>query len=150
MDFGTLRYTGWLADGKINVSDEPPVHRPSPQVAAAGDSRSCPVCTRPNGCGVAEAGPEAAATCWCFAAKVSRELLDWVGARGLDGHCLCAGCAAGKVPSPCVGTCRLDDTRAFCVGCGRTVDEISAWSSFGPVDKAAVLLRLRVEQQQYG
>jgi predicted Fe-S protein YdhL (DUF1289 family) len=35
---------------------------------------------------------------------------------------------AGPVPSPCVDICRLDEATGWCVGCGRTMDEISAWA----------------------
>ncbi len=101
----------------------------------------CPICARANGCGVAQGGANGA--CWCFSVQVSRELLDWVEARGLNGRCLCADCAAGDVPSPCIGECRLDDANASCLGCGRTVAEITGWRSRGPVEKATVLLRLQ-------
>ncbi|MEM9388450.1 MAG: DUF1289 domain-containing protein [Pseudomonadota bacterium] len=59
--------------------------------------------------------------------------------RGLNEHCLCADCDAGKVPSPCIGTCRLDDALATSVGCGRTMNEIKGWQSRSPTEQAAVL-----------
>ncbi len=33
----------------------------------------------------------------------------------------------GGVPSPCIDVCRLD-AHGWCVGCRRTIDEISEWS----------------------
>ncbi len=30
--------------------------------------------------------------------------------------------------SPCVGLCQLDRERGHCMGCGRTLDEISQWT----------------------
>jgi len=33
----------------------------------------------------------------------------------------------GGVPSPCIDVCRLD-ARGWCVGCRRTIDEITEWS----------------------
>ncbi len=34
---------------------------------------------------------------------------------------------ATPVPSPCVDVCRLDAQGAYCVGCRRTLREISEW-----------------------
>lgn len=34
---------------------------------------------------------------------------------------------ADLLPSPCVGTCTLDDGTGWCLGCGRSGDEIAAW-----------------------
>lgn len=36
-------------------------------------------------------------------------------------------------PSPCTGICTVDNTRALCLGCGRSLDEIARW----PVTPAA-------------
>ena len=30
--------------------------------------------------------------------------------------------------SPCINLCRLDASKVFCLGCFRTIDEISLWS----------------------
>jgi predicted Fe-S protein YdhL (DUF1289 family) len=30
-------------------------------------------------------------------------------------------------PSPCIGTCRIDETSGFCIGCARTREEVAAW-----------------------
>ncbi|MFL6622209.1 MAG: cysteine-rich CWC family protein [Sulfurifustis sp.] len=45
-------------------------------------------------------------------------------------------------PSPCIGVCRLDATRQFCVGCYRTIEEISGWLRFSAEEKRRVLARL--------
>lgn len=37
--------------------------------------------------------------------------------------------AGAPVPSPCVGVCRMDETRGLCAGCWRTLDEIAAWGA---------------------
>lgn len=34
-----------------------------------------------------------------------------------------------NVPSPCTGICKLDDATGWCLGCGRTGDEIADWRS---------------------
>lgn len=36
-------------------------------------------------------------------------------------------CAATPVASPCTSVCTLDPATAWCLGCGRTLDEIAAW-----------------------
>ena len=52
------------------------------------------------------------------------------------------------VPSPCTNVCRVDDRTGWCVGCGRTLAEIAAWSTLDDDHKRAVwaaLARRRVE-----
>jgi predicted Fe-S protein YdhL (DUF1289 family) len=34
--------------------------------------------------------------------------------------------------SPCIGICQLDDATGYCIGCGRTIEEISGWGSASP------------------
>jgi predicted Fe-S protein YdhL (DUF1289 family) len=31
--------------------------------------------------------------------------------------------------SPCIGICQMDDASGYCIGCGRTLEEISNWGS---------------------
>lgn len=31
-------------------------------------------------------------------------------------------------PSPCISICRMDDSKQYCVGCLRTMDELRQWS----------------------
>jgi predicted Fe-S protein YdhL (DUF1289 family) len=45
-------------------------------------------------------------------------------------------------PSPCVRNCCLDDDDV-CLGCGRTLDEIVAWSLSSEEDKREFLRRSR-------
>ncbi|MEM9098177.1 MAG: DUF1289 domain-containing protein, partial [Pseudomonadota bacterium] len=33
------------------------------------------------------------------------------------------------VTSPCTGICKLDDATGWCLGCGRSGDEIGFWGS---------------------
>jgi len=33
-----------------------------------------------------------------------------------------------SVPSPCSNVCRMHASTGWCEGCGRTLDEIAAWS----------------------
>lgn len=41
--------------------------------------------------------------------------------------------------SPCTKVCRIDAATGYCVGCWRTLAEISAWSKAGDRDKRAIL-----------
>ena len=46
--------------------------------------------------------------------------------------------ADGPVPSPCIGICKMDEARQFCIGCLRTLDELVAWRTLADADKRAV------------
>jgi len=50
-----------------------------------------------------------------------------------------------NVSSPCVGICALDARAERCCGCGRTLGEITAWSTMTAAEKRAVVARLRAE-----
>ncbi|MDB5812046.1 MAG: hypothetical protein JWN94_4168 [Betaproteobacteria bacterium] len=43
------------------------------------------------------------------------------------------------VPSPCIRICVVDETRAICRGCYRTLDEISRWAGYPRAQKLALL-----------
>jgi predicted Fe-S protein YdhL (DUF1289 family) len=45
--------------------------------------------------------------------------------------------------SPCVSVCTLDPTRAYCIGCLRTVKEIGAWRTMSVAEKRAVVVACR-------
>lgn len=36
------------------------------------------------------------------------------------------------IESPCILVCSIDAKTGYCFGCGRTIDEISAWSAMTP------------------
>ncbi|MEG6508928.1 DUF1289 domain-containing protein [Methyloligella sp. 2.7D] len=40
--------------------------------------------------------------------------------------------------SPCIGICKLDESTGFCLGCGRSGDEIGAWASLDEAGKDAI------------
>ena len=46
------------------------------------------------------------------------------------------------VSSPCCGVCRLDNARGYCVGCGRTGDEIGFWRGADETVRASILAEL--------
>jgi predicted Fe-S protein YdhL (DUF1289 family) len=41
--------------------------------------------------------------------------------------------------TPCISVCTLDPTRAYCIGCLRTVKEIGLWRSMDVAEKRAVV-----------
>ncbi|MDP1671773.1 MAG: DUF1289 domain-containing protein [Burkholderiales bacterium] len=47
-----------------------------------------------------------------------------------------------EVESPCVRICMIDPGHDFCVGCWRTLQEISDWHRYTPSQKLALLARL--------
>lgn len=45
----------------------------------------------------------------------------------------------GKVLSPCISICRINEASGWCEGCLRTIDEIAAWGSQSEDSKKAIL-----------
>jgi uncharacterized protein len=43
------------------------------------------------------------------------------------------------IATPCVRICTLDARAGLCLGCGRTVDEITRWSRMTASERAQVL-----------
>lgn len=43
------------------------------------------------------------------------------------------------VASPCINICRMDEASGLCIGCFRSLDEISRWSRTGDDDKIKIL-----------
>lgn len=52
------------------------------------------------------------------------------------------GDAPRPTPSPCVRQCTLNDDDV-CMGCGRTLDDITGWWAMNDADKAACVARGR-------
>ncbi len=44
--------------------------------------------------------------------------------------------------SPCINVCRIDPRSGLCVGCRRTLREITDWPAYTTEQKAALLARL--------
>jgi predicted Fe-S protein YdhL (DUF1289 family) len=55
-----------------------------------------------------------------------------------------------RIPSPCTNVCRLDDSTGWCLGCGRTIEEIIRWGSTHPADRAAVMRALPERMRKLG
>jgi predicted Fe-S protein YdhL (DUF1289 family) len=41
--------------------------------------------------------------------------------------------------SPCVRVCAIDQKSGFCLGCARTLTEISRWTRYVPAERRAIL-----------
>lgn len=46
------------------------------------------------------------------------------------------------IESPCVRICVVDPETGFCIGCGRTRDEIGSWLGFTPEERRNVMATL--------
>lgn len=47
-----------------------------------------------------------------------------------------------EVQSPCVKLCTIHPAERICVGCLRTIDEISSWSRLTPSERGAIMAEL--------
>ena len=43
------------------------------------------------------------------------------------------------IESPCILICSIDDATGYCFGCGRTREEIGAWTSMTPDQRRATM-----------
>ena len=52
-----------------------------------------------------------------------------------------------SVPSPCTGICKVDEVLGWCLGCGRTEEEVAEWPSAGNARRADIwdLLPARIK-----
>lgn len=41
--------------------------------------------------------------------------------------------------SPCILVCSIDETSGYCIGCGRTRDEIAGWTSFTDAERRTLM-----------
>ena len=46
------------------------------------------------------------------------------------------------IETPCLKICTLDARAGLCLGCGRTIDEITRWSSMSASERARVMSEL--------
>ena len=56
-------------------------------------------------------------------------------------------CSGGPVLSPCIRICRMDTATGWCVGCQRTLAEISGWFGMRDDQKRVVLADLSRRRQ---
>ena len=52
--------------------------------------------------------------------------------------------------SPCVRMCTLDPANNVCVGCGRTLPEIAAWTRMSDSERQAIMAKLPERLRPYG
>jgi len=43
------------------------------------------------------------------------------------------------IPSPCINVCQMDAPSGLCIGCFRTIDEITVWSKTDDATRAHIL-----------
>ena len=65
----------------------------------------------------------------------------------VPGDALRARMTEERVPSPCIGVCRIDAATRLCAGCLRTLDEIAAWSTLDDPSRRAVWDAIRRRAQ---
>ena len=49
---------------------------------------------------------------------------------------------SASISTPCVNVCVLDPLSEICIGCGRTADEIAAWTAMSEADRSALIAGL--------
>ena len=54
------------------------------------------------------------------------------------------------IESPCANICVMDDASGWCLGCGRTIDEIAGWSSGSAAWRDAVIATLPDRMERLG
>lgn len=46
------------------------------------------------------------------------------------------------IESPCTNVCVIDERTGYCEGCGRTLEEIAAWSSYTTAERRRIIAEL--------
>lgn len=44
----------------------------------------------------------------------------------------------GEVASPCIKICDLDESEKYCIGCGRSLDEIARWPLASEAERRSI------------
>lgn len=52
------------------------------------------------------------------------------------------------IKSPCIKICELDYQTGYCIGCFRTIDEISHWTIYNDREKSAILSELETRKNR--
>ena len=50
------------------------------------------------------------------------------------------------IETPCIKVCAIDPASRLCAGCGRTLEEIARWSSFGDAERERIMRDLPVRR----
>lgn len=54
------------------------------------------------------------------------------------------------IETPCTRICRLDETGALCLGCGRTGAEIAGWGTYPPDLRRSIMAALPQRLARHG
>ena len=57
---------------------------------------------------------------------------------------------SGAIESPCNRICKVDPASRLCIGCLRSIEEITAWTRMSPADRRAVMAALRSRRALLG
>jgi hypothetical protein len=57
-------------------------------------------------------------------------------------HDLDATMELPRIETPCIKTCVIDAQSRLCEGCGRTIDEIAAWSTYTSEHRRRIMAEL--------
>jgi predicted Fe-S protein YdhL (DUF1289 family) len=52
------------------------------------------------------------------------------------------------IPSPCINICKMDDSNGLCLGCFRTIDEITVWSRTDNATRANILAAVTLRRME--
>ena len=44
-----------------------------------------------------------------------------------------------EIETPCIKVCVVDPETGFCIGCGRTRDEIAGWLGYSPNERHSIM-----------
>jgi predicted Fe-S protein YdhL (DUF1289 family) len=47
--------------------------------------------------------------------------------------------AVKSIASPCINICTLDQGSGLCLGCKRSIEEITRWSAYSDAERAAIM-----------
>jgi uncharacterized iron-regulated membrane protein len=75
--------------------------KPSSKVMNSTDPERCPICGKPNQCGVRHVG----GACWCLGQPIPDEVLAKIPAEMQDPACVCEACAFDRVNAKMVTSC---------------------------------------------
>jgi predicted Fe-S protein YdhL (DUF1289 family) len=52
------------------------------------------------------------------------------------------------IASPCINICKMDDRNGLCIGCFRTLEEITVWSRTDDATRANILAAVTVRRME--
>jgi uncharacterized protein len=51
------------------------------------------------------------------------------------------------VKSPCINICQMDPQRGLCIGCRRTLDEITRWAAMSDAERERTLQEIKTRTE---